>query len=157
MSSITTKVVVTVEHCTKADEPKIIEKCTMPLTGKWCVDRIIVGKAMFDDHKKGGLTLTELWEGLAMENIKKSPGCAFAISPSLRPMQQVATSPGRRPWSKPVKELAFPQHSSRGRTIVVSTWVRAGNSSWSRKAFQRGWGLTWKEGTDTGMEYGSAH
>ncbi|XP_058409753.1 succinyl-CoA:3-ketoacid coenzyme A transferase 2, mitochondrial-like [Diceros bicornis minor] len=90
VSSTKTRVVVTMEHCTKANEPKIVEKCTMPLTGKRCVDRIITEKAVFDVHKKRGLTLTELWEGLTVEDIKKSTGSTFAVSPNLRPMQQVA-------------------------------------------------------------------
>uniref|UniRef100_A0A8B9W3Z6 Succinyl-CoA:3-ketoacid-coenzyme A transferase n=1 Tax=Bos mutus grunniens TaxID=30521 RepID=A0A8B9W3Z6_BOSMU len=89
VSSSKTRVVVTMEHCNKANEPKIVEKCTMPLTGKRCVDRIITEKAVFDVHKKTGLTLMELWDGLTVEDIKKSTGSPFAISPSLRPMQQV--------------------------------------------------------------------
>uniref|UniRef100_A0A8C6CXI4 3-oxoacid CoA-transferase n=1 Tax=Moschus moschiferus TaxID=68415 RepID=A0A8C6CXI4_MOSMO len=84
-----TRVVVTMEHCNKASEPKIVEKCTMPLTGKRCVDRIITEKAVFDVHKKTGLTLTELWDGLTVEDIEKSTGSPFAVSPNLRPMQQV--------------------------------------------------------------------
>lgn len=51
MSSITTKVVVTMEHCTKADEPQSMEKRMLPLTGKWCVDQIIMEQAVFDIHK----------------------------------------------------------------------------------------------------------
>lgn len=89
VSSSKTRVVVTMEHCNKANEPKIVEKCTMPLTGKRCVDRIITEKAVFDVHKKTGLTLIELWDGLTVEDIKKSTGSPFAVSPSLRPMQQV--------------------------------------------------------------------
>ena len=89
VSSSKTRVVVTMEHCNKANEPKIVEKCTMPLTGKQCVDRIITEKAVFDVHKKTGLTLIELWDGLTVEDIKKSTGSPFAVSPSLRPMQQV--------------------------------------------------------------------
>ena len=89
VSSSKTRVVVTMQHCNKANEPKIVEKCTMPLTGKRCVDRIITEKAVFDVHKKTGLTLIELWDGLTVEDIKKSTGCPFAVSPNLRPMQQV--------------------------------------------------------------------
>ncbi|KAG8524928.1 Succinyl-CoA:3-ketoacid coenzyme A transferase 2, mitochondrial [Galemys pyrenaicus] len=90
VSSPKTRVVVTMEHCTKKNEPKIVEKCTMPLTGKKCVDRIITEKAVFDVHKKKGLTLVEIWKGLTVEDIKNSTGSAFAVSSNLRPMQQVA-------------------------------------------------------------------
>lgn len=90
VSSPKTRVVVTMEHCTKDNIPKIMEKCTMPLTGKQCVDRIITEKAVFDVHRKRGLTLTELWEGLTVDDVRKSTGCAFAVCPNLRPMQQVA-------------------------------------------------------------------
>lgn len=38
VSRIKTRVAVTMEHCIKAREPTILEKCTMPLTGKRCVD-----------------------------------------------------------------------------------------------------------------------
>ncbi|XP_075853052.1 succinyl-CoA:3-ketoacid coenzyme A transferase 2, mitochondrial [Microcebus murinus] len=91
VSSLKTKVVVTMEHCTRNNSPKIMDKCTMPLTGKRCVDRIITEKAVFDVHKKKGLTLVELWKDLTVDDIKKSTGCAFNVSPNLKPMQQVAT------------------------------------------------------------------
>lgn len=90
VSSIKTTVVVTMPHCTKANEHKILEKCMMPLTGKRCVGQIITEKAMFDVHKKKELTWIGLWEGLTAEDIQKSTGSAFAISPHLRPMQRVA-------------------------------------------------------------------
>lgn len=45
VSSIKTKVVVTMLHCTKANEHKILEKCMMPLTGKRCVGPIIMEKS----------------------------------------------------------------------------------------------------------------
>ncbi|XP_053431036.1 succinyl-CoA:3-ketoacid coenzyme A transferase 2, mitochondrial [Nycticebus coucang] len=89
VSSVKTRVVVTMEHCAKDSSPKIMDTCTLPLTGKRCVDRIITEKAVFDVHKKKGLTLMELWEGLTVEDIKKSTGCSFAVCPNLRPMQQV--------------------------------------------------------------------
>ncbi|KAB0369571.1 hypothetical protein FD755_018564, partial [Muntiacus reevesi] len=56
---------------------KIMEKCTLPLTGKQCVNRIITEKAVFDVDSKKGLTLIELWEGLTVDDIKKSTGCDF--------------------------------------------------------------------------------
>ncbi|XP_029416171.1 succinyl-CoA:3-ketoacid coenzyme A transferase 2A, mitochondrial-like [Nannospalax galili] len=72
-----TKVVVTMEHCTKAKKPKILDKCTMPLTGKQCVDLIITEKAVFDVDPKKGLTVVELWEGSSVDDVKATTGCAF--------------------------------------------------------------------------------
>ncbi|XP_045295208.1 succinyl-CoA:3-ketoacid coenzyme A transferase 1, mitochondrial [Leopardus geoffroyi] len=91
VSSAKTKVVVTMEHSAKGNTHKIMEKCTLPLTGKQCVNRIITEKAVFDVDNKKGLTLIELWEGLTVDDIKKSTGCDFAVSPKLIPMQQITT------------------------------------------------------------------
>ncbi|KAF2984624.1 hypothetical protein EK904_012545, partial [Melospiza melodia maxima] len=35
--------------------------------------------AVFDVDKKKGLTLIEIWEGLTVDDIKKSTGCDFAV------------------------------------------------------------------------------
>ncbi|KFO32515.1 Bone morphogenetic protein 8A [Fukomys damarensis] len=94
-SSANPRVEVTMEHCAKAKAPKILEKCTMPLTGKGCVDRVITEKAVFDVHPNRGLTLVELWQGSTVDEVKTSTGCAFAVSPNVRPMQQVALCWGR--------------------------------------------------------------
>lgn len=84
-----TKVVVTMEHCTKKKEPKILDKCTMPLTGKRCVDLIITEKAVFKVDPKKGLTLVELWEGTSMDDLKATTACFFKVCPNLKPMQQI--------------------------------------------------------------------
>ncbi|XP_006033528.2 succinyl-CoA:3-ketoacid coenzyme A transferase 1, mitochondrial-like [Alligator sinensis] len=91
VSSSQTKVVVTMEHSAKGNTHKILEKCNLPLTGKQCVDRIITEKAVFDVDKKKGLTLIEIWEGLSVDDIKKSTGCDFAVSSNLIPMKQIST------------------------------------------------------------------
>ena len=41
-------------------------------------------------HEKKGLTLIELWDGLTADDITKSTGSPFTVSPNLRPTQQVA-------------------------------------------------------------------
>ncbi|XP_024130472.1 3-oxoacid CoA transferase 1a [Oryzias melastigma] len=89
VASAGTKVVVTMEHSAKGGKHKILDKCSLPLTGKQCVDRIITEKAVFDIDKTKGLTLIEIWEGLTPDDIKACTGTEFEVSPNLRPMQQI--------------------------------------------------------------------
>uniref|UniRef100_A0A673JHX1 Succinyl-CoA:3-ketoacid-coenzyme A transferase n=1 Tax=Sinocyclocheilus rhinocerous TaxID=307959 RepID=A0A673JHX1_9TELE len=79
VSSDATKVVITMEHSAKGGKHKILEKCTLPLTGKQCVDRIITEKAVFDVDKNKGLTLIEIWEGLTPDDIKSCTGMEFEV------------------------------------------------------------------------------
>lgn len=89
VASADTKVVVTMEHSAKGGQHKILEECTLPLTGKQCVDRIITEKAVFDVDKTKGLTLIEIWAGLTPEDIRACTGTEFEVSPNLRAMQQI--------------------------------------------------------------------
>uniref|UniRef100_A0A8C6UPX0 Succinyl-CoA:3-ketoacid-coenzyme A transferase n=1 Tax=Neogobius melanostomus TaxID=47308 RepID=A0A8C6UPX0_9GOBI len=89
VASAGTKVVVTMEHSAKGGKHKILDKCSLPLTGKQCVDRIITEKAVFDVDQTKGLTLIEIWEGLTPEDIKACTGTEFEVSPNLKPMQQI--------------------------------------------------------------------
>ncbi|RWS08950.1 Oxct1b protein-like protein [Dinothrombium tinctorium] len=87
VSSDKTKVVVTMEH-TSGGSPKILDTCTLPLTGKRCVDLIITEKGVFTVDKNLGLTLIEIANGLTVDDIKKCTACDFEVSRDLKPMQQ---------------------------------------------------------------------
>jgi len=79
-----TKVVITMEHVAKRGKHKILNECTLPLTGKNCVNMIITEKAVFDVHRERGLTLKEIAEGVTVDEIKESTGCEFEVAADLK-------------------------------------------------------------------------
>jgi len=60
--------VVTMDHTDKAGRPKLLKKCTLPLTGVHCVQRIITNLGVFD-VVEGGLRLVEIAPGISREQI----------------------------------------------------------------------------------------
>ncbi|XP_076439925.1 succinyl-CoA:3-ketoacid coenzyme A transferase 1, mitochondrial-like [Babylonia areolata] len=89
VSSYNTKVIVAMEHTAKGGKHKILQECSLPLTGKNCVDMIITEKGVFEIDKENGLTLVEMAEGENVEDIVEATGCEFNVSPDLKPMEQV--------------------------------------------------------------------
>jgi 3-oxoacid CoA-transferase subunit B len=65
------RVVVVMDHTNKAGESKVLKKCTLPLTGKAVVNRIITNMAVFD-VVKGGLKLLECAEGVSDAEVRKA-------------------------------------------------------------------------------------
>ncbi|XP_063437637.1 succinyl-CoA:3-ketoacid coenzyme A transferase 1, mitochondrial-like [Mytilus trossulus] len=89
VSSHQTKVIVTMEHAAKNGEHKILADCSLPLTGKNCVNTIITEKGVFDVSPDQGLILIEIADGLSVEDIKQCTGCSFHVSSDLKPMGQI--------------------------------------------------------------------
>jgi 3-oxoacid CoA-transferase subunit B len=65
------RVVVVMDHTNKAGESKVLKKCSLPLTGKAVVNRIITNMAVFD-VVKGGLKLLECAEGVSEAEVRKA-------------------------------------------------------------------------------------
>jgi 3-oxoacid CoA-transferase subunit B len=63
------RIVVIMDHVTKAGEPKILGKCSLPLTGQGVVNRIITDRAVID-VTPGGLVLKEVASGYTVEDIR---------------------------------------------------------------------------------------
>lgn len=81
-----TKVVVTMEHTDKKGNPKIVKQCAFPLTGRACVSMIITELGVFEVDFATGLTLTEIAEGVTVEEIKAKTEAPFKVAESLKPM-----------------------------------------------------------------------
>ena len=67
------RVLVMMEHLTKSGESKIVERCTYPLTGARCVNRIYTDLAVID-VKPDGLHVVELVDGLSFEELQRLSG-----------------------------------------------------------------------------------
>ncbi|KAJ8732784.1 hypothetical protein PYW07_015383 [Mythimna separata] len=89
VSAPRTKVVVTMEHTAKNGAHKILPECTLPLTGKNCVDMIITEKCVFEVDKEKGLTLTELADGVTVEDVLVSTGCEINVAEKIKKMGDV--------------------------------------------------------------------
>jgi len=64
------RVVVIMDHTNKKGEPKLLEDCTLPLTGTGVVDRIITNLGVFDVAEDGGLIVVELADGITLDNVR---------------------------------------------------------------------------------------
>ena len=82
------KIIIMMDHAAKDGSPKILEECSLPLTGKNVVDMIVTDLAVFTVDEKQGLILTELPPGSSLNEVKEKTGCTFIISDNLKQWQE---------------------------------------------------------------------
>jgi len=72
------KVIVTMEHTAKG-QAKILRNCSLPLTGRGVVSKIITEKCVFDVNPGIGLVLTEIAKRTTLDEIGQSTLCDFKV------------------------------------------------------------------------------
>ena len=74
------RVVVVMEHSAK-NEPKLLHRCTLPLTGTHVVDLVITDLGVFNiDRKQGGMTLVEVAPGVTLDEIRSKTEASYAVA-----------------------------------------------------------------------------
>ena len=77
------RVIVTMTHCSKSGDAKLLESCTLPITGRACVDAVVTDRGWFDvvEHPDGsrGLVLREIAPGETVEGIREITGATFEV------------------------------------------------------------------------------
>lgn len=81
------RVIVAMEHVAKDGSHKILKKCTLPLTGQNCIDRIVSDFGVLDVIKGRGFRLIEWAPDLSPEAIIKATGAPVEVAPDAKPMQ----------------------------------------------------------------------
>lgn len=78
------RVIVTMEHCDRKGNPKVLPECTLPLTGVRCVDTIITDMAYFEVNHQLGLTLREVAPGVTVDDVRAATAADFAVAEDLK-------------------------------------------------------------------------
>lgn len=79
------RIVVIMDHVNKNGESKILKECSLPLTGKGVVNRIITDRAVLDVTPEG-LKLVEIADGFTVEEIQEATEAELIIANDLKKM-----------------------------------------------------------------------
>jgi len=81
------RVIVLMQHTAKG-EPKVLKECTLPVTGRRCVNHLMTDLGWFDiverAHGSRGLVLREIAAGETVESLRAQTGASFDVAPDLQ-------------------------------------------------------------------------
>jgi 3-oxoacid CoA-transferase subunit B len=80
------RVIIAMEHTTKEGAPKILTKCTLPLTGLKVVNTVVTEMAYISVTPQG-LRLDEIAPGLTAADVQKATEARLTVSPNLKTME----------------------------------------------------------------------
>jgi 3-oxoacid CoA-transferase subunit B len=80
------RIYVAMEHANKEGQPKILKKCSLPLTGLKCVHHIVSDHAYIDVTPEG-LVLREVAPGVTVELVQKLTEPKLKVAPDIREMK----------------------------------------------------------------------
>ncbi|MFP2958099.1 CoA transferase subunit B [Myxococcus sp. 1LA] len=80
------RIFVAMEHANKDGKPKILKKCSLPLTGLKCIHHIVTDHAYIDVTPEG-LVLRELAPGVTVELVQKLTEPKLKVAPDVREMK----------------------------------------------------------------------
>jgi 3-oxoacid CoA-transferase subunit B len=87
------KVIVMMEHVNRKREPKLVPRCTLPLTGRRCVDMVITDLAVLAmDPGRRRFRLVELAPGTSAEEVKALTSAEIDLDPRLSDLRSQASS-----------------------------------------------------------------
>lgn len=79
------RVIVMMDHCNKKGQPKLLKECTLPLTGKSCIDTVITDLCVLEFRRESErFELTELAPGVSVDEILEKTEAEIHISEDIR-------------------------------------------------------------------------